>query len=706
MPKSILSKALCTGALLLHAGAMAAAGATFISQSVPNAIQLGTTYTVSVTYKNTGTTKWTSGQFRLGTQNPHDTRRWGGERVDLPPGTEVAPNALYTFTFDVAVTDARFCHAMSNPQLTGCNFQWGLVQEHVTWLSPGVNTEVLLFDAPAVRSPAPPVLPPVPVEALDFSAANFRGANMLMQTYEDNRLCDHTAWLPEGNDVAVIIDNAVAMGLNVLRIPVILPPKSPGAPSDWIPNSPSYASVCADPAKKEWGQASNGAEITQGIIAKMKIIMDKADAAHLKVIPILDGYTKYDATCYWKKSFLDVRDSADAFIKAFKSHPALLAWDIMNEPMWNALAFDCLHSNADYASVVHAVDAMYNLVRSNDAEHPTTVGEHQIPLLKYWKNISSFASPHLYIYASSRDHATRDQINYVQGASIREMGRELGAAMPLIIGEFGSTDGDDDFNESYYERYLNGLTVADRGFMLWSLSTGPNQQGYSVMTPEGGLKPAAQLVQRRQWYPVIQQLYLSYLGYPADPGALDNFSARLSDLATDMRARSLSLRPNIVSLSEAYHTEPALRQLFDGLYASSEFRAIYTPDRVPEYVQQIYTRLFNREADVEGLKYWVDNINYYGLEKSNAILAIYAGSLGHGGGGSVQGLTDALTGRKKAAVASAFSASLNTPARRNCYSGNNAVTTGRVLLSAVHSSTDVAAYRASIDQALAGLCGL
>lgn len=705
MPKSILSKAFCAGALLLHAGAMAASGATFISQSVPNAVQLGKTYTVSVTYKNTGTTKWTSGQFRLGAQNPNDTRRWGSERIDLPSGVEVAPNMLYTFTFDVAVTDARFCHVMSNPQLTGCNFQWGLVQEYVAWLSPGVNTEVLLFDAPAVRSAAPPVSPPVSVGAPSFNAANFRGANVLMRTYEDNRLCDHTAWLPDADDAAVIIDNAVAMGLNVLRVPVILPPRAPGTPSDWIVNSPSYGNVCADPAKKEWGATNDAAALTQGIIAKMTIIMDKADAAHLKVIPILDGYTKYDATCYWKKSFLDVRDSADTFIKAFKSHPALLAWDVMNEPMWNALAFDCLHSNADYASVVHAVDAMYNLVRSNDPVHPTTVGEHQIPLLKYWKNISSFASPHLYIHANSRDKASSDQINYVQGASIREMSRELGAAMPLIIGEFGTTDSDDDFNENYYERYLNGLTVADRGFMLWSLSTDPNQQGYSVMTPEGGLKPAAQLVQRRQWYPVVQQLYLAYLGYPADSGALDNFSAQLSSLAADMRSRSLSLRPSVAALDQAYHTEPALRDLFDNLYASGEFRAIYTPEQVPDYVGQIYARIFNRQPDAEGLKYWVDNINYYGLEKSRAILAVLAGSLSSNNA-SPQGLIDAATGNKKAAVAAAFSASLNSKARRDCYRGNNAVATGRALLSPVVSSTDVAAYQASIDAALVKLCGL
>jgi hypothetical protein len=701
----ILLKALCAGAaaLLLHGGALAAAGATFISQSVPHTMQLGQSYPVSVTYKNTGTTKWTSGQYRLGAQSPYDNQRWGAQRIDLPPGVEVAPNEVYTFTFDVAVRDKQQCEDSGNPQISNCHFQWGLVQEYVAWLDGGASTLVEMYDAPAVPTLAPPVALPIAVDPAVFSAANFRGANVLMQTYEDNRLCDHTAWLPEGADADTIINNAVAMGLTVLRMAVILPPKTPGAPADWLPAHPRQQGVCADPGKKEWGAESNRAVLAAGVIAKVQGFMDKADAAGLKVILVLDGYTKYDSNCYWKKSFLDVRDSADTLIKTFKNHHALLAWDIMNEPLWNALAFDCLHSADDYASVVRAVDSMYNLVRSNDALHPTTVGEAQTPLLKYWKNISSFASPHLYIATTSRDSASLEQVNFVQAAALREMRREFGGSMPLVIGEFGSADADEQFNAAYYQRFLNGLAVADAGFMLWSLSPSPNQQGYSVMTVDGGLKPAGRLVQRRLWYPVVQQLYMAYLGYPADPVGLDNFSTQLAELAADMRARGLVLPPTLTALDQAYRTEPLLRQMVDSLYASSSFRELYTPDRTDVYVAQIYSQLFKRQPDAGGLKYWTDNLNYFGLEKSRAVLSIYASGQA-GAGNSAQGRADAATASKKAAVAAAFSASLNTPARQACYTGNNAVTTARSLLEAVTAVTDAAAYQTRVEAAIASLC--
>ena len=706
MPKNMVSKMLLAGAtaLLLSGGAWAGNGATFVSQSVPNTFQLGKTYAVSVTYKNTGTTTWTSGgSYRLGSLNPSDTWRWGPGRVDLPAGVSVAPNAVYTFNFTVAVGDKSFCRAY-NSQLSICDFQWGMVQDGVEWFNFGVNTEVGLLDAPAVTTSYPPTVAPVAVNAANFSTAKFRGANILMQTYEDNNLCDHTAWLPDAANAQVMIDKAVSLGLNVLRVPVILPPAVPGAPADWMPNSPSYANACANPSKKEWGSATSGAVITQGIIAKMQVIMDKAAAANLKVIPILDGYTKYNQACYWKKSFVEVKDNAATFINAFKTHSALLAWDVMNEPLWNAVAFDCVHSSADYTSVVDAVHAMYNLVRANDSLHPTTVGEHQLPLLKYWKDISSFASPHLYISSiNSGDLNSLNQINYVQSATMREMSTELGAAMPLVIGEFGSSDGDTGFNANYYERFLNGLTVEDRGFMLWSLSPSSNQQGFSVINTDGSLKPAAVVVQRQQWYPLVQQLYLGYTGRPADPAALANFAGGLVSLETDMKSRSLMLNRSLAALDAAYSTEPALRTLVDSLYNSGEFAAIYTPANVSNFIGQIYANVLNRAPEADGLTYWSNQINYYGLQKNRAVISIMAASLVNT---SAQGLIDAATETKKAAVAGNVTASLNTPARVACYAGGSAIATGKSLLAAVNSATNVKAYQTNIANALTGLCGL
>ena len=55
--------------------------AALVSQSVPASMITGQTYPVSVTMKNTGTTTWVAGTWKLGAQNPMDTLRWG---VDAP----------------------------------------------------------------------------------------------------------------------------------------------------------------------------------------------------------------------------------------------------------------------------------------------------------------------------------------------------------------------------------------------------------------------------------------------------------------------------------------------------------------------------------------------------------------------------------------------------------------------------------------------
>ena len=96
----------------------------FISQSVTNPMNKGQTYSVSVTFKNTGNTAWgASANYRLGTQNPGDNTLWtGSSRVMM--GTEVIqPGQQKTFTFNVTA-----------PSTSGTyNFQWKMLREAVEW---------------------------------------------------------------------------------------------------------------------------------------------------------------------------------------------------------------------------------------------------------------------------------------------------------------------------------------------------------------------------------------------------------------------------------------------------------------------------------------------------------------------------------------------------------------------------------------------
>ena len=95
--------------------------AAFVSQTVPEPMVAGENYTVSITYRNTGTNTWTrAARYRLGPVNPVDNRTWKTVRALLPG--EVAPDGTVTFTF-----------AIQAPATPGqYNFQWRMVQEGVT----------------------------------------------------------------------------------------------------------------------------------------------------------------------------------------------------------------------------------------------------------------------------------------------------------------------------------------------------------------------------------------------------------------------------------------------------------------------------------------------------------------------------------------------------------------------------------------------
>jgi uncharacterized protein DUF11/IPT/TIG domain-containing protein len=114
--------------------------AQFISQSVTTPMQGGTSYSVSVTMKNTGNTTWTNpGGYGLGSQTTGDP--WGTTRVYLGGQESIAPQQQKTFTFNVI--------APTNGSVYG--FQWRMVQEFVEWfgaLTPGlvvVNPAPMLF---------------------------------------------------------------------------------------------------------------------------------------------------------------------------------------------------------------------------------------------------------------------------------------------------------------------------------------------------------------------------------------------------------------------------------------------------------------------------------------------------------------------------------------------------------------------------------
>ncbi|MFL6514712.1 MAG: DUF1800 family protein [Chthoniobacterales bacterium] len=122
--------------------------AAFVSQSVPTAMSVGQTYSVSVTFQNTGTVTWSGGaRTQLGSFGPKNNNTWGVRRMGV--GADVVPGANTTFSFSVVA-----------PKKAGnYNFQWRMVQG-ATWFG-GASTNVVVnvTSVSATPSPTPTVTP-------------------------------------------------------------------------------------------------------------------------------------------------------------------------------------------------------------------------------------------------------------------------------------------------------------------------------------------------------------------------------------------------------------------------------------------------------------------------------------------------------------------------------------------------------------------
>lgn len=710
MAKRLIGYAFLVVGLCSAMAAHASNNAKFISQSVPHTMTAGASHAVSVTLKNTGTESWTAGQYFLGSRSPENNTNWGFGRVGLAPGEVVAPGQVKKFTFTVTAPQ----HQGTPGALQSYAFNWWMIKEGVEWfgdVSPSVNVDVFyappyfLADGVTV-DPAFAMGPiPAPLAATpEISSSDFRGTNILNEVYEDGKKCTHTNMVPNPEQIAAILDQAVKMGLKYVRLPVIIPPSVPFL-------SVNDPTVCTLPQHSEWWSMTDNTINVNNVIGQVQNVMDAAQARNIKVVFLLDGYTKLTQRCYWKASYNEVASNATTIINAFKWHPALLAWDVMNEPLWNAGHFKCLENSqnpkADIAEVVKGVHAMYQLVRSLDNNHMTTVGEAQTPYMQYWKDISSFGTPHLYLsvkqnYESGTPTLNLDQISYVQGAAIAELRKAFGTR-PVVIGEWGveltSTDipniTENDKGQ-YFDKFLAGLGASNTGNLLWSLSVSDDeyQQRHSILNTDGSYSPAAYSVARAAHQTLAQELYVAYMGRPADTGALTNTTNTLNQI--DPLGNPTPVL-TAKALDNTYSNSLAERTLLDSMATSGESLALYNYSDANSLVNKIYQVAFNRTASSTEISSWASRINSGNIERNRAPLSIVAAILD--GSGS-QDLLDAATFRAKSSAAMAFTGSLNTTAWAKCYAGNAAAQIGYNLIAPVTRTTDLTAFQVTIDAKL------
>ena len=140
--------------ILLTFSLYAQNNAEFISQNVPESVTPGENFNITVTFKNTGTTTWTStNNYRLGTQNPQDNTIWmPTNRVALP--NDVKPGEEVTFQISLTAPVQEDIYAL----------QWRMVQDGVEWF--GQMSEVVYYAIMA------PVADSLMVEGNHFTVAS------------------------------------------------------------------------------------------------------------------------------------------------------------------------------------------------------------------------------------------------------------------------------------------------------------------------------------------------------------------------------------------------------------------------------------------------------------------------------------------------------------------------------------------------------
>lgn len=107
--------------------------AQFFSNTIPSRINAGDRVIPTITVKNTGSTSWSYEQgFRLAIVSDPGDLVFGVNRLDLPPGYLVAPNASFTFNF--VLGDA--------PRAGDYQLKFQMVQELVEFFGPILTVPV------------------------------------------------------------------------------------------------------------------------------------------------------------------------------------------------------------------------------------------------------------------------------------------------------------------------------------------------------------------------------------------------------------------------------------------------------------------------------------------------------------------------------------------------------------------------------------
>ncbi len=195
---------------------------------------------------------------------------------------------------------------------------------------------------------------------------------------------------------------------------------------------------------------------------------------------------------------------------------------------------------------------------------------------------------------------------------------------------------------------------------------------------------------------VVQELYVTYFGRPADAQGLQNFEAAMAAAAAPT---------DIAGLTAAYSTNTAVQKLIDSFGTSPESVLLYgqidtSTSGAASFVTAVFENLLNRAPAAAGLDFWVNAITSGSVSLGSAALSIAAAAQTNT---TTQGLIDGTTIANKLAVAGQFTSAVSSANGIADYSGPTAALVARSLLAGITSNTPGSAYAGEVAQALATL---
>jgi len=196
------------------------------------------------------------------------------------------------------------------------------------------------------------------------------------------------------------------------------------------------------------------AKVNSEKLKKLQQVLDVAHSNELKVmITLFDFYGDY-SVLNWT---LNQKHAID-IVSRFKDHPALLAWDIKNEP-------DLDFASRGKITVTSWLKRMSIVVKSIDKKHPITIGWSNAKSAVTLKNEVDFISFHYY----KKPVGLKNTLKLLQ---------EEVASKQVVLTEFGLSSysgfwnlfsGSETNQAAYYKTMQQQLKEENISFMSWTL---------------------------------------------------------------------------------------------------------------------------------------------------------------------------------------------------------------------------------------------